>query len=106
MIGTESIRRVLGSEVYDDEGQRVGSATEVYLDDETGRLEWVTVRTGLFGTKESFVPLHDADLTDDGLHVHVSRDRVKDAPRIDADGHLLPREERELYRYYGMSTTA
>ena len=104
MIGTETLDRVIGKDVYDEAGQKIGSAGEVYLDDETGQPEWVTVRTGMFGTKESFVPIRDADLTDDGLRVPVSKDRVKDAPKIDTDGHLSPEEEQELYRYYGMGT--
>jgi uncharacterized protein (TIGR02271 family) len=102
MIGTETISRVIGQDVYDTEGQKIGSASEVYLDDETGQPEWVTVRTGLFGTKESFVPIRDADLTNDGVRVAVTKDRVKDAPKIDTDGHLSPAEEQELYRYYGL----
>jgi uncharacterized protein (TIGR02271 family) len=101
MIGSDTISRVIGQDVYDEAGQKIGSASEVYLDDETGQPEWVTVRTGLFGTKESFVPIRDADLTNDGIRVPVSKDRVKDAPKIDTDGHLSPAEEEELYRYYG-----
>jgi len=104
MIGTDTISRVIGKDVYDESGDKIGSAGEVYLDDETGQPEWVTVRTGLFGTKESFVPIRNADLTDDGVRVPVSKDRVKDAPKIDTDGHLSPQEEEELYRYYGMGT--
>ena len=104
MIGTETLDRVIGKDVYDEAGQKIGSAGEVYLDDETGQPEWVTVRTGMFGTKESFVPIRDADLTDDGLRVPVSKDRVKDAPKIDTDGHLSPQEEQELYRYYGIAS--
>ena len=108
MIGTETLDRVIGRDVYDDSGNKIGSASEVYLDDQTGEPEWVTVKTGLFGTKESFVPIRDADLTNDGVRVPVSKDRVKDAPKIDTDGHLSPQEEEELYRYYGMGggTTA
>src|SRR3954462_10710600 len=106
MIGTETISRVIGKDVYDQSGSKIGSASEVYLDDESGQPEWVTVRTGLFGTKESFVPIRDADLTDDGVRVSVSKDQVKDAPKIDTDGHLSPQEEQELYRYYGLGTTA
>jgi uncharacterized protein (TIGR02271 family) len=102
MIGTETLDRVIGQDVYDQSGEKIGSASEVYLDDETGQPEWATVRTGLFGTKESFVPIRDADLTNDGLRVAVSKDQVKDAPKIDTDGHLSPQEEEELYRYYGM----
>jgi uncharacterized protein (TIGR02271 family) len=102
MIGTDTISRVIGQDAYDQSGEKIGSAAEVYLDDETGQPEWVTVRTGLFGTRESFVPIRDADLTDDGVRVPVSKDRVKDAPKIDTDGHLSPQEEQELYRYYGL----
>jgi uncharacterized protein (TIGR02271 family) len=104
MIGTDTISRVIGQDVYDESGEKIGSAAEVYLDDETGQPEWVTVRTGLFGTKESFVPIRNADLTDDGVRVPVSKTQVKDAPKIDTDGHLSPEEEQELYRYYGMGS--
>src|SRR3954468_15530989 len=102
MIGTETISSVIGKDVYDTSGQKIGSGAEGVLGDASGQPEWVTVRTGLFGTKESFVPIRDADLTDDGIRVPLSKDRVKDAPKIDADGHLSPEEETELYRYYGM----
>src|SRR3954469_15088364 len=102
MIGTETISRVIGQDVYDASGQKIGSASEGYLDDESGQPEWGTVKTGLFGTKESCVPIRDADLTDDGVRVPVSKDQVKDAPKIDTDGHLSPEEEQNLYRHYSM----
>lgn len=103
MIGTDTIDRVIGQDVYDEAGEKIGSAGEVYLDDESGQPEWVTVKTGLFGTKESFVPIRDANLTNDGLRIPVTKAQVKDAPKIDTDGHLSPAEEAELYRYYGMT---
>ncbi|GHE09258.1 DUF2382 domain-containing protein [Klenkia taihuensis] len=106
MISTENIDRVIGSDVYDADGDKIGSATEVYLDDQSGNPEWVTVSTGLFGTRSSFVPLRDADLTGDGVRVPVSKAAVKDAPKVDADQHLSPEEEQELYRYYGMTGQA
>ncbi len=102
MIDTDRIDHVVGRDVYDENGEKIGSASEVYVDDETARPEWLTVRTGLFGTKESFIPIRDAALTDRGVYVPVSKSTVKDAPRIDSDGHLSPQEEQELYRYYGV----
>jgi uncharacterized protein (TIGR02271 family) len=105
MIGTETLDRVIGADVYDSDGAKIGTASEVFLDDQSGNPEWVTVKTGLFGTKETFVPIRDADLTGDGLRVPVSKDAVKDAPKIDTDGHLSPDEEQELYRYYNMGGT-
>ena len=86
MIGSDTISRVIGKDVYDQDGDKIGSASEVYLDDESGQPEWVTVRTGLFGTKESFVPIRDADLTEQGVRVSVSKEQVKGAPKVDADG--------------------
>src|ERR1700712_1755574 len=106
MITRDSVRRVMGKDVSDQAGDKIGSASEVYLDDESGQPEWVTVRTGLFGTKETFVPIRDADLTDNGVRVPVSKAAVKDAPKIDTDGHLSPPEEQELYRHYGLGTSA
>src|SRR3982751_3970417 len=102
MIGTETISRVIGKDVYDESGEKIGSASEVYLDDDSGQPEWGPVKPGLFGTKESFVPIRVAGLADDGLRVPVSKAKVKDAPKIDTGGHLSPEEEQELYRYYGL----
>jgi uncharacterized protein (TIGR02271 family) len=47
--------------------------------------------------------IRDAALADDGVYVSVSKSAVKDAPRMEADGHLSPRDEQELHRYYGMT---
>ena len=105
MIGTDTLDRVIGADVYDAEGTKIGTASEVFLDDQSGNPEWVTVKTGLFGTKETFVPIREADLTGDGLRVPVTKAQVKDAPKIDTDGHLSPQEEEELYRYYGVGGT-
>ena len=105
MIGTDTLDRVIGADVYDADGDKIGTASEVFLDDTSGNPEWVTVKTGMFGTKETFVPIRDADLTNDGLRVPVTKAAVKDAPKIDTDGHLSPQEEEELYRHYGLGTS-
>jgi uncharacterized protein (TIGR02271 family) len=105
VITQNDINRLSGADVYHSDGEKIGSAGQVYLDDRTGDPEWVSVRTGLFGTKESFVPLDQATLSGDRLEVAFSKDRVKNAPRIDPDGDLSPAEEDELYTYYGLSAT-
>lgn len=103
MISTDDLTRVTGTTVVDNDGDKIGTAREVYVDDATGRPEWVTVNTGLFGTSESFIPLAQAELHEDGLRVPYDKKMVKDAPRLGESGHLSPQEEDELYRYYGMS---
>jgi uncharacterized protein (TIGR02271 family) len=103
MIAEQQIQEVIGSTAVGNDGGKLGKVAEVYLDDETGRPEWATVHTGLFGTKETFVPLALADLSGDQVRFPYAKEKVKDAPHIDADGHLSPEEEAELYRYYGLS---
>ncbi|MGK5683489.1 DUF2382 domain-containing protein [Actinoplanes sp. URMC 104] len=104
MISQNDIQQIFGSTVYTTGGDKIGSAGQVYLDNTTGNPEWVSVKTGLFGTKESFVPLQDAKLAGDRVEVQYSKEQVKDAPRIDVDGDLSPAQEEELYTYYGLSS--
>ncbi|MFD6419275.1 PRC and DUF2382 domain-containing protein [Streptomyces sp. NPDC060194] len=92
-----------GLTVYDSDGEKVGSVGRVYVDDATGKPDWITVKTGLFGMKESFVPLAGARRVGTDLHVTHTKDSVKDAPKVDADAHLSVAEEEELYRHYGMT---
>lgn len=94
-----------GLTAYDQAGDKIGSVKQVYLDDQTNRPEWVTVKTGLFGMKESFVPLAGARREGDDLKVATTKDVVKEAPRVDADQHLDPSQEGELYAHYGLKRT-
>ena len=103
MITEQQLSTVIGSTAHGADG-KLGTVGEVYLDDETGRPEWATVRTGLFGTKETFVPLAEADLSGSDLRLPYDTDKIKHAPKIDTDGHLSPEEEAELYRYYGIGS--
>src|SRR5689334_20739024 len=102
MSTAQELERTIGQDVYDVEGQKVGTAANLYASDLSGEPEWVTVKTGLFGSKESFVPLAGAHAEQDGLHVGQRKDLIKDAPRIDDQGHLSEAEAAELYRHYSM----
>jgi sporulation protein YlmC with PRC-barrel domain len=103
MEEVERARDLIGSDVYDPDGNKIGRVGDVYVDDATQQPEWVTVRTGLFGFKETLVPLEGASTTSGGINVGVSKDLVKDAPRVATDhGHLSGQEGRDLYEYYGV----
>jgi uncharacterized protein (TIGR02271 family) len=101
VIDQREISRIMGADVYDTDGDKIGSAGQVYLDNQTGQPEWIAVRTGLFGTKESFVPLIQASFSGDRITVPFDKETVTGAPQVDADGDLSPAEEHELYFYYG-----
>ena len=98
--GNLSIDQVQGRTVYDSTGDKVGTVSSVYLDDATGQPAFATVSTGWFGTRESFVPLRDATVRGGEIHVPHTKDKIKDAPNIDADAHVSEAEEAELFRYY------
>jgi uncharacterized protein (TIGR02271 family) len=91
-----------GRTMVDRHGSRIGSIDAIYLDDHTGQPEWALVNTGLFGTKSSFVPLAQATQTDQDVRVPYDKQLVKDAPRVNPDGHLSEAEERQLWRHYGL----
>ena len=87
-----------GRDVVDADGDKIGALEEVYLDTDSGRPEWATVNTGLFGTKQSFIPLAEAEPTRGKVVVPYSKDQVKDAPSIDPDGELNAEEEETSTR--------
>ncbi|GGH90281.1 DUF2382 domain-containing protein [Arthrobacter liuii] len=102
MLNRENLENLLtkGGHVVGSDGTKIGSVGQLYADDDTGEPTWVTVKTGLFGTSESFVPVEGAHNQGEDLVVPFTKEHVKDAPRVDADGHLTPEEEDRLYTYY------
>jgi uncharacterized protein (TIGR02271 family) len=110
MLGQEELTQVIGAQMYSADGDKIGRVGQVYLDDYSQQPQWLTVNTGLFGTNESFVPIDQAEFSGDRVTVPFSKDHVKDAPNVAADGHISIEEEQALYRHYGldygMSTAA
>ncbi len=98
----EDLLTTRGETVIDQEGKKIGTVEDIYIDRETDRAEWALVNTGLFGTKSSFVPLARATKEGDSLVVPYSKDHVSGAPKMDTDGELSQQEEAELYAYYGL----
>lgn len=94
-----------GRTLVDREGENIGKIDELYYDEPGGRPEWALVNTGLFGTKKTFVPIRSASPIGEDLEVAVSKEQVKDAPRIDADQELSEHEERQLFEHYQLPYT-
>jgi uncharacterized protein (TIGR02271 family) len=102
MPDIDTVRTWEARTMVDRDGGRIGPIDAIYLDDRTGEPEWALVNTGLFGTKASFVPLAQATEADGNVRVPYDKQLVKDAPRVDPDGHLSEAEERQLWRHYGL----
>ena len=93
-----------GRDIVDADGEKVGTLEELFRDESTQEPEWAVVRTGMFGTKLSFVPIQGAEPTGEDVRVPFSKDQIKDAPKIDdSDGQLSQEEEAQLYAHYGMN---
>lgn len=88
--------------VLTQDGDNLGKVTQVYLDESTSAPTWVTVDTGLFGTKESFVPIGTAELTDGQIKVPYQKSQIKDSPRFDTDQPLSDRDQDELLAHYSL----
>ena len=93
----------LNRTAIDPSGSKVGTVTDVYVDDQTKQPDWLAISTGLFGTKISFVPLDGARVDGDDVIVAYDKETIKDAPRTEADGALSVEEEQSLYAHYGRS---
>jgi len=105
MISTEEVQTLLsgGGGVVGPDNEKIGKVGQIFLDDQTSQPEWVTVKTGMFGSAESFVPLAEGTVRGNDIQVPFDKDKVKGAPRVDdSEGHLSQDEEAELYSYYGM----
>jgi uncharacterized protein (TIGR02271 family) len=103
MATMQEIETWRGRTLVDRDGDKIGKIEEVYLDRNSGDPEWVAVKTGMLGSRVSFVPIRDASAEGDDVRVQHEKSLVKDAPNVDADGELSRDEERRLYEHYGRS---
>ncbi|MGW5879624.1 PRC and DUF2382 domain-containing protein [Nocardiopsis terrae] len=100
MTGELVPENLVGHRVLDTEGNNVGKINQVFLDDMTGEPSWVSVHTGLFGMKETLVPLQGARPVEEDIQVPYDKATVKDAPNVDADRHVSPEDEALVRDYF------
>src|SRR5688500_3532429 len=107
MLSEREVSAAVGSTAYGANGDKLGTVEHFFVDDRTGVPTWVSVVTGLFGTRHSIVPAVDAafDEEDGTLRLPVTAEAVKSAPQL-AGEHLDPAEEDELRRHYGLADLA
>jgi len=101
MVSVDQARQLLGAQIVDANGENVGTVKDVYLNDRTGELSWISVATGWFGHSESLLPFDRAKISDDHIRVPFDKSTIKKAPRYQSSAPLSPQDEDELYRHYG-----
>jgi uncharacterized protein (TIGR02271 family) len=99
----EKITSLYGSTVQDSSGKKVGTVGQIWAD-AAGQPNWVSVKTGLFGRRESMVPLDAMQTEKDHLSVPFDKEIIKNAPQVesDADQPLTDTEVDELYAHYNL----
>ena len=102
MLTEREVAAAIGSTAYGPDGAKIGTVENFFVDDQTGVPTWVSVSTGLFGTRHSIAPAAEASVGDGGLVLPVTADAVKAAPRL-AGTHLDPAEEQALRAHYGLA---
>lgn len=99
--------------IVDQNNDSIGTLHSMWMDEQTGQLEFLGVKTGwLFGSNH-VVPAEKAQI-DEANHtimVPYALDLIKNAPAIDAEAEITDAQEAEIYRYYnlrraGATTTA
>ena len=84
-------------------GEKLGKVEAVYFDNDTNRPEWAAVKSGLFGSNVSLVPLAQGTWSGDTLSVPFDKAALRSAPHHDPDVAISPADEDELYRHYGVT---
>jgi stress response protein YsnF len=105
MVSDQEMSAAIGGTAYGSDGGKLGTIEAFFADDRTGAPTWVSISTGLFGTRHSVVPVADAAFADGSLRIPVTADAVKSAPPMEGE-HLGPAEEDALRRHYGLAGSA
>ncbi len=98
---------VRGFDVYDINGDKIGTVEDLYFDRETHVARFFDVSTGGFlkmGKKHLLIPVEEftRDASEeDRVRVNHDRDKVLDSPEFDPD--IVPdiNLQRSVYGYYG-----
>ena len=101
---------IRGLDVYDYEGNQIGSVEDLYVDTEERKVRFLDVGAGGFlgiGEKHFMIPVEAlADVSEDSVTVEHSREKVMESPPFDTD--VVPPTadyQRDVYGYYGYTPT-
>ncbi|MFJ1754773.1 PRC-barrel domain-containing protein [Kitasatospora sp. NPDC088134] len=101
MIQIADIREWRNHDVVDQDGKKIGSLENIYVDTATDEPFFATVTVGMLGRHRLvFVPITQSVAGPGYLRVPYGRGDVKNAPSIDPDGVLPAEQEPEVFAHY------
>ena len=100
-----SAKALLDHDLYDRDGQKIGTVKDLYIDTEEGEVRFLDVGAGGFlgiGEKHFMVPMEVVtDTSGGGVTIEQSRQKVEGSPELDTKGVPEDAYQREVYDYYG-----
>lgn len=100
---SRNVEDLIHADAYDSDGEKIGSVSDVFLNDETGQPDFIELSHGLFGVKSSIVPLRGHTFKEDDVHLAFAKDALKDAPEIGAEGHVAATERDKSLEHFGLT---
>jgi hypothetical protein len=100
MLPSTNIQSIVGATLFGAGQEKLGRISQVFVDAADGHPTWAEVHVGTLTRHAVFVPLESATWENDDVTVPYSKEQVKDAPRMDADGGLDPAQESELRGWF------
>lgn len=114
----QQLRPLVGYEVKDSAGEKVGYVDVVFVDDQTGQPEWIGIWNGLPRGHRHLVPLQGITHEGDSVRVPWTKEQIESAPTYDeqdtrgviiGDGDtfgISAEQEETAYRHYGLEPPA
>ncbi len=101
---------IRGLDIYDGEGNQIGSVEDLYVDREERKVRFLDVGAGGFlgiGEKHFMIPVEAVtDVGEDGVTIEQDTEKVTGSPPFDTD--VVPPTadyQSEVYGYYGYTPT-
>jgi sporulation protein YlmC with PRC-barrel domain len=93
-----------GQDVIDEEGNKLGTVTDVVSDSSTLEPQWLVVDVGVI-KGDRYVPVSGSYRSTKGhIVVPYTREMVKHAPKAHRDHVPTVESERELREFYGINS--
>jgi sporulation protein YlmC with PRC-barrel domain len=98
-------KALLDGELYDRDGERIGTVKDLYVETEVGAVRFLDVGAGGFlglGEKHFMVPMEAVTDTSGGrVTIEQSREKVEGSPELETKGVPEDAYQQEVYDYYG-----
>ena len=104
LVRDATAKALLDSDVYDRDGEKIGTVKDLYLDEEDKDVRFLDVGAGGLlglGEKHFMVPMEAVTDTGSVVTIEQSREKVEGSPELDTKGVPEDAYQHEVYDYYG-----